>query len=104
MTKQKKEEKLQQQECAELSFFNKLGHVEKVEILKGIEEMKDELRAVLETTDSSKQLLLLMSPRFFMMLRISVAVYIEFLLSWRFEDLLVKTFKLFRVYWHCLMF
>lgn len=45
--KQKREENLQQQEGAELSFFNKLGHVEKVEILKGIEEMKDGLRAFL---------------------------------------------------------
>lgn len=47
MGKQKREEKLQQQEGAELSFFNKLGHVEKVEIIKGIEEMKDGLRAFL---------------------------------------------------------
>ena len=54
MAKQKREEKLQQQEGAELSFFNKLGHVEKVEILKGIEEMKDGLRAFLESADSSK--------------------------------------------------
>ncbi|KAK7307904.1 hypothetical protein VNO77_41368 [Canavalia gladiata] len=54
MAKQKREEKLQQQEGAELNFFNKLGHVEKVEILKGIEEMKDGLRAFLESADSSK--------------------------------------------------
>jgi len=47
MAKLKREEKLQQQEGAELSFFNKLGHVEKVEILKGIEEMKDGIRAFL---------------------------------------------------------
>lgn len=47
MAKQKREEKLQQQEGAELSFFSKLGHVEKVEILKGIEEMKDGLRTFL---------------------------------------------------------
>jgi len=47
MAKLKREEKLQQQEGAELSFFNKLGHVEKVEILKGIEEMKDGLRSFL---------------------------------------------------------
>ncbi|XP_028799305.1 putative E3 ubiquitin-protein ligase UBR7 isoform X2 [Neltuma alba] len=52
--KQKREEKLQQQEGAELNFFNKLGHVEKVEILKGIEEMKDGLRAFLDSADSSK--------------------------------------------------
>lgn len=44
MAKQKREENLQQQEGAELSFFNKLGHVAKVEILKGIEDLKDGLR------------------------------------------------------------
>lgn len=54
MAKQKREEKLQQQEGAELSLFNKLGHVEKVEILKGIEDMKDGLRTFLESADSSK--------------------------------------------------
>ncbi|XP_027360356.1 putative E3 ubiquitin-protein ligase UBR7 isoform X2 [Abrus precatorius] len=54
VAKQKREEKLQRQEGAEISFFNKLGHVEKVEILKGIEEMKDGLRAFLESADSSK--------------------------------------------------
>jgi E3 ubiquitin-protein ligase UBR7 len=42
MAKQKREEKLQQQEGAELSFFNKLGHIEKVEILNGIADFKDE--------------------------------------------------------------
>ncbi|KAJ6341675.1 hypothetical protein OIU78_009766, partial [Salix suchowensis] len=41
MAKQKREEKLQQQEGAELSFFNKLGHIEKVEILNGIADFKD---------------------------------------------------------------
>lgn len=40
--KQKREEKLQQQEGAELTFLNKLGHVEKMEILNGIADMKDE--------------------------------------------------------------
>ena len=54
MAKQKREEKLQEQEGAELNFFNKLGHVEKVEILKGIEDMKDGLRSFLESADSSK--------------------------------------------------
>lgn len=42
MAKQKREEKLQQQEGAELSFLNKLGHIEKVEILNGIADFKDE--------------------------------------------------------------
>lgn len=45
--KQKREEKLQQQEGAELSFLNKLGHVEKMEILNGIADMKDEFRSFL---------------------------------------------------------
>ncbi|OIW11115.1 hypothetical protein TanjilG_22922 [Lupinus angustifolius] len=54
MAKQKREEKLQEAEGAEVNFFNKLGHVEKVEILKGIEEMKDGLRTFLESADSSK--------------------------------------------------
>lgn len=45
--KQKREEKLQQQEGAELSFLNKLGHVEKMEILNGIADMKDEFRTFL---------------------------------------------------------
>ena len=47
MAKQKREEKLQQQEGAELSFFNKLGHIEKVEILNGIADFKDEFRSFL---------------------------------------------------------
>ncbi|XP_061982765.1 uncharacterized protein LOC133702424 [Populus nigra] len=54
MAKQKREEKLQQQEGAELSFFNKLGHVEKVEILNGIADFKDEFRSFLESFDKSK--------------------------------------------------
>ncbi|XP_011022502.1 PREDICTED: putative E3 ubiquitin-protein ligase UBR7 [Populus euphratica] len=54
MAKQKREEKLQQQEGAELSFFNKLGHIEKVEILNGIADFKDEFRSFLESFDKSK--------------------------------------------------
>ncbi|KAJ7952145.1 PHD finger protein-related [Quillaja saponaria] len=54
MAKQKREEKLQQQEGAELSMLNKLGHVEKMEILNGIADMKDEIRSFLESFDSSK--------------------------------------------------
>ncbi|XP_044477674.1 putative E3 ubiquitin-protein ligase UBR7 isoform X2 [Mangifera indica] len=51
--KQKREEKLQQQEGAELSFLNKLGHVEKMEILNGIADMKNEFRTFLESFDPS---------------------------------------------------
>ena len=47
MAKQKREEKLQQQEGVELSLLNNLGHVEKMEILNGIADMKDELRTFL---------------------------------------------------------
>ncbi|KAJ7945045.1 PHD finger protein-related [Quillaja saponaria] len=54
MAKQKREEKLQQQEGAELSMLNKLGHVEKMEILNGIADMKDEIHVFLESFDSSK--------------------------------------------------
>ncbi|KAI9401177.1 hypothetical protein POPTR_001G091600v4 [Populus trichocarpa] len=54
MAKQKREEKLQQQEGAELSFFNKLGHIEKVEILNGIADFKDEFCSFLESFDMSK--------------------------------------------------
>ncbi|TQE01784.1 hypothetical protein C1H46_012584 [Malus baccata] len=54
MAKQKREEKLQQQEGAELTMLDKLGHVEKIEILSGIADMKDELRSFLGSFDPSK--------------------------------------------------
>ncbi|OVA11312.1 zinc finger protein [Macleaya cordata] len=54
MAKQKRQEKLQQEEGAELNFLNKLGHVEKIEILNGIADMKNELCSFLESFDSSK--------------------------------------------------
>ncbi|KAJ9173723.1 hypothetical protein P3X46_016832 [Hevea brasiliensis] len=54
MAKQKREEKLQKQEGAELSFFNKLGHVEKMEILSGIADFKEEFRTFLDSFDTSK--------------------------------------------------
>jgi E3 ubiquitin-protein ligase UBR7 len=54
MATQKRKEKLQQQEGAELSLFNNLGHIEKMEILSGIADMKDEIRTFLESFDSSK--------------------------------------------------
>ncbi|CAN1254414.1 Putative E3 ubiquitin-protein ligase UBR7 [Linum perenne] len=52
--KQKREEKLQKQEDVELDLFNNLGHVEKIEILNGIADFKDELRSFLESFDPSK--------------------------------------------------
>ena len=47
MAKQKREEKLQQQEGAELSLLDKLGHVGKMEFLNGIADMADEIRSFL---------------------------------------------------------
>ncbi|XVF12967.1 hypothetical protein REPUB_Repub08aG0166200 [Reevesia pubescens] len=52
--KQKREEKLQQREGAELNFFNNLGHVEKMEILNGIADFTDEFRSFLGSVDPSK--------------------------------------------------
>ncbi|XP_057511627.1 uncharacterized protein LOC130793784 [Actinidia eriantha] len=54
MAKQKRDEKLQQQEGVELNFLNKLGHVEKMEILNGIADMKNEIHSFLESYDPSK--------------------------------------------------
>ncbi|XP_043698189.1 putative E3 ubiquitin-protein ligase UBR7 [Telopea speciosissima] len=54
MAKQKREEKLQQQEGVELNFLNGLGHVEKLEIMNGISDMQNELRSFLESSDPSK--------------------------------------------------
>lgn len=47
MATQKRKEKLLQQEGAELSLFDKLGHIQKMEILSGIADMKDEIRGFL---------------------------------------------------------
>lgn len=54
MATQKRKEKLQQQEGAELSLLDKFGHVEKMEILNGIADMKNEIHSFLESFDSSK--------------------------------------------------
>ncbi|MQL83781.1 hypothetical protein Taro_016263 [Colocasia esculenta] len=54
VAKRKREEKLQQQEGAELNFLNTLNHVQKIEILNGIADMKNELQSFMETFDSSK--------------------------------------------------
>lgn len=47
MATQKRKEKLQQQEGAELSLLDKFGHVEKMEILNGIADMKNEIHSFL---------------------------------------------------------
>ncbi|KAG6537253.1 putative E3 ubiquitin-protein ligase UBR7 [Zingiber officinale] len=54
MGKSKREEKLKQQEGAELNFLNTLNHVQKIEIFSGIADMKNELHSFLESFDSSK--------------------------------------------------
>ncbi|CAL9175633.1 uncharacterized protein LOC103984122 [Musa acuminata AAA Group] len=54
MAKSKREEKLKQQEGAELNFLNTLNHVQKIEILSGIADMKNEFRTFLESFDQSK--------------------------------------------------
>ncbi|KAJ4838126.1 hypothetical protein Tsubulata_049181 [Turnera subulata] len=47
VAKRRREEKLQQQDGAELSFLDKLGHVEKMELLNGIAVLKDEFHGFL---------------------------------------------------------
>ncbi|KAK9094128.1 hypothetical protein Scep_025597 [Stephania cephalantha] len=54
IAQQKRQEKLQQEVGEELNFLNKLGHVEKIEILSGIADMKNELQSFLESVDPSK--------------------------------------------------
>ncbi|KAI7725080.1 hypothetical protein M8C21_014223 [Ambrosia artemisiifolia] len=54
IAKQKRDEKMQQQEGEELNFLSNLGHVEKMEILSGIADMKDEIRSFLQSFDGSK--------------------------------------------------
>lgn len=54
IAKEKREEKLQKQEGAELKFFNTLDHVQKIEILNGISDMKNEFHSFLESRDASK--------------------------------------------------
>ncbi|KAG6390830.1 hypothetical protein SASPL_148575 [Salvia splendens] len=52
--KQKRNENIQKLEGAELNFMNNLGHVEKMEILSGIADMKNEIFSFLESSDPSK--------------------------------------------------
>lgn len=43
MAEQKRNENIEKQEGAEMNFLNNLGHVEKMEILGGIADMKNEI-------------------------------------------------------------
>lgn len=54
MAKQKREKKLQQEEGAEMNFLEKLDHVQKIEILRGINDLKNEFHSFLESFDTSK--------------------------------------------------
>lgn len=54
IAKQKRERKLEQQEGAETNFLNSLNHVQKIEILSGINDMKNEFQSFLESFDASK--------------------------------------------------
>lgn len=47
MAKQKRNEKQQLQQGLEMNFLNKLGHVEKMEFLSGVADMKNELHSFL---------------------------------------------------------
>lgn len=47
VAKLKRAEKLQQEDLLDSSFLDKLGHVQKIEILSGIADMKNELRGFL---------------------------------------------------------
>ena len=47
MAKQKREEKLHQQEGVELNLLDKLGHVGKMEFLNGVADMKNEIHSFL---------------------------------------------------------
>lgn len=49
IAKQKREKKLEQQQGAETSFLNSLDHVQKIEILSGINDMKNEFQSFLVT-------------------------------------------------------
>ncbi|PKA55675.1 Auxin transport protein BIG [Apostasia shenzhenica] len=54
MAKQRREEKLQQVEGAEMNFLDNLNHVQKIEILRGISDLKNEFHSFLESFDPSK--------------------------------------------------
>nr|CAB3468094.1 unnamed protein product [Digitaria exilis] len=49
IAKQKREKKLEQREGAETNFLNSLNHVQKIEILSGINDMKTEFQSFLVT-------------------------------------------------------
>ncbi|CAD6336715.1 unnamed protein product [Miscanthus lutarioriparius] len=54
IAKQKREKKLEQQQGAATNFLNSLDHVQKMEMLSGINDMKNEFQSFLESRDTSK--------------------------------------------------
>lgn len=54
VAKQRRAEKLQQQEGAELELLQNLDHVQKIEILSGLTEMTDELQSFLGSFDATR--------------------------------------------------
>ncbi|XP_057520552.1 uncharacterized protein LOC130800860 [Amaranthus tricolor] len=52
--KQRRDERLQKQEGATLNMFNNLGHIQKVEIMSGIAEMKNEMENFFANRDASE--------------------------------------------------
>ncbi|GJM98289.1 hypothetical protein PR202_ga15284 [Eleusine coracana subsp. coracana] len=49
IAKQKRQKKLEQQEGAETNFLNSLGHVQKIEFLSGINDIKNEIQSFVVT-------------------------------------------------------
>lgn len=52
--KEKREEKLQQQEGAAMNFIDKLDHIQKIEIFNGIADMKDGLQSLMQNVGGSR--------------------------------------------------
>lgn len=66
---QRRAEKLQQQEAAELELFQNLDHVHKIEFLHGLNEMTDELQSFLGSFDGTRVLTCADVDEFFQNLR-----------------------------------
>ncbi|CAL5356290.1 unnamed protein product [Camellia sinensis] len=81
MAKEKRDEKLQQQEGVELNFLNKLGHVEKMEILNGIADMKNEIHSFLSPLTHQSRSRQKMSTKFLRILPRSADECLKFSLD-----------------------
>ncbi|KAL6602784.1 hypothetical protein ACP70R_043145 [Stipagrostis hirtigluma subsp. patula] len=54
IAKEKREKKLEEQEGAQTKFLSSLNHVQKIEIMSGINDIQNELQSFLASRDSSK--------------------------------------------------